>query len=404
MTFYPQVALSTLEALYRLGKNICDEVEKIQPDVVIGLAHSGWLPVVVAQTLWAETRSASFPPSMRTNIGQEKHEIYHARYGTEPPAYCCGECCDGETGRLSHYLAWVVDQSAWQKTFCKQIKTIYPSEPNRILIVDDLFGGYRTGYATLALLDALYPKAEISMYAGDDDLTDNFVTGWLEAFIPQLAKEIRDLGADSTKVRFGSPWQMILKPLINGTEDITQDSMDWRFITSESDAVKAVAEYVPAEVALSAPQWAKDLACTYALQRLQDEIKDDEVVEPSEGGLISHISLTPEERLAARAWRQIGVDSIDISQIYGSDPEKIKKGLRDVKVEHEWQTHGQKPNEIYFPMESFEAWPNAYYPLDPPIISKPKIPVHGFAEFLQGEVWGGVFPIPAYHRGQEDFF
>lgn len=87
---------------------------------------------------------------------------------------------------------------------------------------------------------------------------------------------------------------MMLKPLINGTEDITQDSLDWRFITSESDAVeKAVAEYVPAEVALSAPQWAKDLACTYALQRLQDEIKDDEVVEPSEGGLIFTSFLYP---------------------------------------------------------------------------------------------------------------
>lgn len=89
---------------------------------------------------------------------------------------------------LSHYLAWVVDQSAWQKPFRKQIKTIYPSEPNRILVVDDLFGGYRTGYATLALLDALYPQAKISMYAGDDDLTSELVTGWLEVLVPNSRK------------------------------------------------------------------------------------------------------------------------------------------------------------------------------------------------------------------------
>ena len=93
MPSYPQVTLSTLEALYRLGKNSCAEIEKFQPDIVIGLAHSGWLPVVVAQTLWAQTRSAPFPPSMRTNIGQEKHGFYHARYGKSLPAFCCGECC-----------------------------------------------------------------------------------------------------------------------------------------------------------------------------------------------------------------------------------------------------------------------------------------------------------------------
>jgi len=85
---YPQILLPTLEALYRLGNNVCAEIEKFQPDVVLGLAHSGWMPVVVAQTLWTETRVESFPPSTRTNIGLEKNEIYVARYGKETPAFC----------------------------------------------------------------------------------------------------------------------------------------------------------------------------------------------------------------------------------------------------------------------------------------------------------------------------
>ena len=68
---YPPILLPTLEALYRLGNNICAEIEKFHPDVVLGLAHSGWMPVVIAQTLWTETRTEIFPPTTRTNIGLE---------------------------------------------------------------------------------------------------------------------------------------------------------------------------------------------------------------------------------------------------------------------------------------------------------------------------------------------
>jgi len=93
---YPQIALPTLETQYRPGNNVCIEIEKFQPDVVLGLAHSGWMPVVVAQTLWAETRAVSFPPATRTNIGLEKNEIYVARFGKDIPAFCCGECSAAE--------------------------------------------------------------------------------------------------------------------------------------------------------------------------------------------------------------------------------------------------------------------------------------------------------------------
>jgi hypothetical protein len=86
---YPTTALTILEALYLNGTDICAEIEKFQPDLVIWLAHSGWMPVVVAQELWAQTRKTAFPPSMRTNIGLEKHEIYTASFGKSPPAFCC---------------------------------------------------------------------------------------------------------------------------------------------------------------------------------------------------------------------------------------------------------------------------------------------------------------------------
>jgi hypothetical protein len=292
--------------------------------------------------------------------------------------------------RKGHYLAWISEQSTWLKNLRQQIKKVYPSTPKRILVVDDIFGGYRSGYAALALLETLYPEVETYVYAGHNDLTNNFVTGWLEQFAPSLTKDI----PASHSSRYGSPWHEQLKPLITGTEDITPDRLDWKFIDRYSPAVKALADYVPAEVALSAPDWAKTTACTYVIRRLKDEIGNDAIVEPEDDQdhlfTITHLSLNPEERLSARAWRQGGVTNADIAQIYGGEPEEMKRGIRDMNVKYGWKTHEAVPDALYFPTASFESWINTYHP---PEQTKPDVPVQGFAEFLPGEVWAGVYPI-----------
>jgi hypothetical protein len=257
-------------------------------------------------------------------------------------------------------------------------------------VVDDIFGGYRSGYTALVLLETLYPEVETYVRAGHNDLTDNFVTGWLEQFAPSLTKDI----LTSYRSRYGSPWHEQLKPLINGTEDITADRLDWKLISRDSPAVKALAGHISAEVALLAPDWAKTTACTYAIQRLKDEIKNEAIVEPEEDQdhlfTITHLSLTDEERLATRAWRQGGVTNADIAQIYGGGPEEMKRGRRDVNVNYEWKIHEAAPDALYFPIDSFESWINVYHP---PEQVKPEIPMQGFAEFLPGEVWAGVYPI-----------
>jgi hypothetical protein len=401
---YPQITLPTIEALYRLGAQICEEIEKFQPDVVIGLAHSGWMPVVVAQALWAESRKNPFPSSTRTNIGLEKHEIYAARFGKFPPAFCCRTCSE-EPGRTSHYLAWIAEQSTWLNTLQTQIEEVFSLTPKRILVVDDTFGGYRSSYATLALLETLYPDVDAYCLAGRNDLTDNLVTGWLEQFVPTLAKEIFAIQRKNTNhTRYISPWQEKIKSLITGTEDITSDSLDWKFISSESPAIKALEDYVPAEVALSAPDWAKTLACTYAIQCLKEEIQDDMIVDQGKDTdhLFSfrHLSLNPEERLAARAWLQGGVTSTDIVQIYGDSPEKSKKGFEDVSVKHEWQHHGQGRESIYFPIVSLDSWINIYYLSES---SSSDIPVQGFAEFLPDKLWAGAYPISVNQMDVELF-
>lgn len=387
---YPEVTRPTLEALYQLGLQVCAEVEKFQPDIVLGLAHSGWMPVVVAQTLWAETRKTPFPPATRTNIGLEKHEIYHTRFGKSWPAFCCGECSD-EAGRIGHYLAWLLEQTTWLKTLRRQIKTIFPSIPQRILVVDDIFDGYRSGYATLALLEALYAQAEVYVCAGWHDLTNNLVTGWLAEFVPSLAQDI--IEKEPVRGRYASSWQETLKPLITGTEDITPDRLDWKFIDRDSRAVQALADQIPIEVALAAPDWARNLACAYALRRLAGEIQNDEVAKPAEHEVhpvpIRQLSLKPEERLAARAWRQGGVTREDIAQVYGNTSAQLKQGLRAVRVSYDWQKQGERKTARYFPMNSVESWINAYAPAE---YHHSGIPVKGFAEFLPGEVWAGAYP------------
>jgi hypothetical protein len=178
--------------------------------------------------------------------------------------------------------------------------------------------------------------------------------------------------------------------------------LDWKFIDRESPAVKALADHIPAEVALSAPDWAKATACTYTVQRLKGEIQNDAIVEPEEDQghffPITHLSLTPEERLASRGWRRGGVTNADIAQIYGKEPEEMKTGLRDVK--YGWKIHDAAPDALYFPTDSFESWINVYHS---PAHAKPEVPMQGFAEFLPGEVWAGAYPI-SDNRNETDLF
>lgn len=400
---YPSTAITILEALYQHGTDICAEIEKFQPDLVIGLAHSGWMPVVVAQELWAQTRKTTSPPSTRTNIGLEKHKIYTARFGNSPPAFCCGTC-SWESDRLGHYLAWAAEQTGWLETLRAQIEQVYSGIPARILVVDDLFGGYRSGFAVLALLYALYPQVETYVFAGHTDLTDTFVIAWMEGFVPELlTDEDKNPGRYT---RYKSPWHELLKPLINGTEDITPDRLDWRYLSPESPAVKALVEYLPVETILAAPTWAKTLACTYALERLQGEFSGSVPIVPEDDEhfiSISHLSLSAEDRLAARAWQRNGVDWGDLVEIFGDSLGGMKRGLKAVAKDYEWHRHGRRKDAFYFPILALETWMNAY-DIRSASVGDPGKQVYGFDKFLPGQLWAGGYPIASDSRVKDQPF
>lgn len=400
---YPEIGLSTLEALYCLGERVCREIERSRPDIVVGLAHSGWMPVRVAQALWAENHMDLFPPTVRTNIGQEKHAIYQERFKPPMPGYCCIECCGNSPDRLGHYLAWVSEQRAWLEALRAQVEAVYPGEPERILVVDDLFGGHRTCYLALGMLEALYPAVRVRMIAGDKDLTNNLVTAWLLQFVPSLAKEILELGEPKNRDRYRSPWHERLKPLITGSEDVRPESLEWQPVGPGSAAVQALAAPVNSqaaqetaraapEIALAAPEWAAGLACGYALQRMRGEIPPPEERIRKDVHIWRErpLEIEPIERLLRQAWLQNGVTRQEVARVFAPLPGGVAGGLK--QLNGCLRPHGQGKGRVYFPDEADESWVLAYDRPDPLGLPHEGLANTGFGEFIPGRLWAGAYP------------
>ncbi len=394
---YPASARSTLEAIYRLAAQVCAEIERFQPDVLVGLAHSGWAPVAAAQTLWAEKYPGRpFPPATRTNIGREKHEIYFNKFGRRAgPAFCCVECCPS-SDRLGHYLAWVAAQESWLDTLRAQIQAVYPTRPARILVVDDLLGGYSSGYAALALLEALYPGVEVYLITGRTDLTNPLILAWLQEFIPLPE------GASNGWELFGSPdppekdWKDPLKPLINGTEDISANSLEWKPLTADSRAVQALVHYLPAKQILIAPDWANAMIRRYVLQRQRGIIPDGEVKTPPDerGFSLSSLRLTPGDRLAQCFWLNYGVTLEDVFYFYGDTPEGRKAGMEDITEPHTWIQH----EGVYYLVEGLESWITAYDLGD-------SFRLHNLCrKEVQPNLWVGAYPMTSDIRFKPEVF
>ena len=388
---YPQTLFPTLEALYQLGRRVCSEVENFQPDLVIGLAHSGWMPVTVASTLWSEIHVASFPPTLRTNIGHEKYAIYQERFQPPMPAYCCSECCGNSPDRLGHYLAWIADQRRWQEVLRSQMRAAYPYPPARVLVVDDLFGGRRTCYIALGLLETLYPRAEIRMIAGERDLTNAFIEAWLSQFAPALGRQIAPLHEPQSRTRYAHPLYEQLKPLISGSEDIVPQSLKWRPLTPQSAAVKALDGLVEPETILAAPAWASSLACQYALQRQHGEIPGSE-----DDTSLRQAAFTtqPAARLFRQAWLNNGITRREIAHVYENQPRGLAAGLKQLREYA--QPHGHGRGTVYLPVEATESWVHAY---DPPGSAETEphgLRVTGFGEFIPGRLWAGAYPFQSH--------
>jgi hypothetical protein len=346
---------------------------------------------------------AADAPALRTNLGQEKHGIYHERFKSSPPAYCCGECCDGDPDRLGHFLAWIAGQQPWLETLQAQIQAAHPGTPSRLLVVDDLFGGYRTCFIALGLLETLYPQAEVSMVAGSNDLTNDFVDAWLLEFVPALSAEVTPDAEANQRIRYPNPWHEQLKPLITGSEDISPPSLELRPLGCDSAAVQALAGLADLDTILAAPAWALSLATQYALQRQRGEIPAPQGVdlEDDPASPDGRLSIAPAERLFRLSWLHNGIPPAEAARLFTGLPGGLTAGLKSIR--YCLQAHGKGRGRLYFPGGAAESWITAYNPAEWSRFAEQLLPISGFSEIIPGKLWAGAHP-PGRREVQENMF
>jgi len=67
-------AYRLLTAVGQFAHNVAVKVARFQPDLVVGLAHSGWLPVLAAQAVWevqqARRKGIKFGPKRKLTAEQ----------------------------------------------------------------------------------------------------------------------------------------------------------------------------------------------------------------------------------------------------------------------------------------------------------------------------------------------
>lgn len=104
---------STLDDLWKAATRICEEIISFQPDVVVGLMHSGRIPLFAAIQVWRRTQPAPFPPTIYTNLGREKFARYNE--SDERPGIATHFIGTIELeAHTAYFLAWLVKQDGWQ--------------------------------------------------------------------------------------------------------------------------------------------------------------------------------------------------------------------------------------------------------------------------------------------------
>src|SRR5262245_2851636 len=98
-----------LDRFFEIATQVCDEVLAFQPEVVIVLMHSGWIPLFAGRELWQQTQPGSFPPVVRVNLGREKLK----RFDELENRFGVTNCFVGELEPeevITFFLAWLYNQ------------------------------------------------------------------------------------------------------------------------------------------------------------------------------------------------------------------------------------------------------------------------------------------------------
>ncbi len=235
---------------------LCDEIHRFQPDLVIGLMHSGWMPLFAGMELWKRVENGAFPPVVCVNIGTEKLGRFNK---TENPygvtQYFVGEHEGDES--IAFFLNWLSEQKDWIDEFQSMIREqIGERFPERILLVDEFVFEGATSMMSLGMLNSLYPKAQTRFLNANMEWTNSFFDEWLNRFHPEWLD--REPFRRQSNVA-NHPKRVAGRKMILGSEDIDPESLRWQKITKESPLLETLIEYQAAEDWLSLSNWAEGI-------------------------------------------------------------------------------------------------------------------------------------------------
>jgi hypothetical protein len=258
-----------LDILWNTARKIVGQVLSFQPDVVVCLMHSGWAPLKAALMLWKATQAQPFPPVVKTNLGREKFQSYHASTKADRVGNLQG--INSDPLRIAHFLAWLSEQREWQAELIRQVQAqLRPGQvPQRILIVDDWIGDGNTYLLALGLMDIIYPQAETRFMAGVLGWKARYDRLWLNLFYPEI-DEMINLARDEDGLVDGEMRVLLANTtrLMLGTEDIDPDSLDWQPITANSACVLYASQYLASEEWLDLPRFVNTTIEDYIAARI----------------------------------------------------------------------------------------------------------------------------------------
>jgi hypothetical protein len=243
-----------LNRFFPAAAEICNEILDFQPDLVMCLMHSGWLPLYAGIELWKHTQRAPFPPTIRVNLGREKFHRYDA-LETRPKVTSSFIGQFEEDHGEAFFLAWLDEQKHWQGELGELVQeAIGEITPDRILIVDDFVAEGATWMLALGLLSALYPTATVRFYNANIEFKGAFLEEWAERFHPQL---LTSGLFPKGKSMPSSPDHRLASQMVVGTEDLDRESLRWKAIEPSDARLERLREYLPVSDWMVLPRFAE---------------------------------------------------------------------------------------------------------------------------------------------------
>jgi len=255
----PTEALTALiPGIHQFAQFIADEIRTYQPDMVIGLAHSGWLPVLAAQTVWETQQDAPFPPSLRLNFGQEKLDRHNDLWGQTDHNDLGLDRAPAPF--LAHVLYWAGEQAQWREELVDRVTAVLDPHiiPQRILVVDEGLMEGTTYWPLLGLLTAVYPQAEVHFCPGHLLHWGSKATNaWLDQHAPDVLAKLEMAQAQLPAY---SPERRALLDALRwaaaGTEDGDPYSLHYAPVDEDGQTVRRLSAYMPTTHWLRIAPWA----------------------------------------------------------------------------------------------------------------------------------------------------